>query len=152
MSTRRRARETLLKVLYLSESRDISFNAAFAEFASADREMAMLPNGEAKEAIRPFASGLDGTQRDYVLVLGKFIEEHHADLNNRILPLLKNWDLERIARIDRLILWIALAEMERMLDIPTAVSINEALELAKSFSSDKSRSFINGILDAASKQ
>lgn len=60
----------------------------------------------------------------------------------------KNWDLERIALIDRLLLRLAICEMLRFEDIPPKVSINEAIEVAKRYSTDNSGKFINGILDA----
>ncbi len=60
----------------------------------------------------------------------------------------QNWDLERIAWIDRLLLRMAIAEMLRFEDIPPKVSINEAIEVAKRYSTPKSGKFINGILDA----
>ncbi|GIV54863.1 MAG: hypothetical protein KatS3mg039_1381 [Candidatus Kapaibacterium sp.] len=59
-----------------------------------------------------------------------------------------NWEFERIAHLDRQIMRIAITEMLRFDDIPVKVSINEALELAKRYSTDKSNVFINGILDA----
>jgi len=60
----------------------------------------------------------------------------------------KNWELSRIALIDRLLLRIAICEMLHFEDIPPKVSINEAIEVAKRFSTDRSGQFINGILDA----
>ena len=60
----------------------------------------------------------------------------------------QNWDLERIAWIDRLLLRMAICEMLCFEDIPPKVSINEAIEVAKRFSTDNSGKFINGILDA----
>lgn len=63
--------------------------------------------------------------------------------------LAQNWELERIALIDRQLLRMSLAEMIAFVDIPTKVTINEAIELAKRYSTDKSNVFINGILDAA---
>jgi transcription antitermination factor NusB len=59
-----------------------------------------------------------------------------------------NWEFERIAHLDRQIMRIAITEMLRFDDIPVKVSINEALELAKRYSTEKSHAFINGILDA----
>lgn len=59
-----------------------------------------------------------------------------------------NWEFERIAHLDRQIMRIAITEMLRFEDIPIKVSINEALELAKRYSTEKSPTFINGILDA----
>lgn len=57
------------------------------------------------------------------------------------------WDLERIALLDRIILRLAIAEMLHT-DIPTKVSINEAIEIAKKYSTENSGKFVNGILDA----
>ena len=62
---------------------------------------------------------------------------------------LENWDLARVTLIDRLILELALIEMVNFNDIPLKVSISEAIEIAKMYSTDDSPGFINGILDAA---
>ncbi|MCX7929916.1 MAG: transcription antitermination factor NusB [Chlorobi bacterium] len=62
-----------------------------------------------------------------------------------------NWEFDRIAHLDRQIMRIAITEMLRFDDIPVKVSINEALELAKRYSTDKSNAFINGILDATAR-
>jgi N utilization substance protein B len=64
-----------------------------------------------------------------------------------IAKLAENWDVERIAVIDRIILQMALVEMKSMPDIPIKVAINEAIELGKKFSTRQSSAFINGILD-----
>ena len=61
-----------------------------------------------------------------------------------------NWKLERVAAIDRAILRLALHEM-RATDTPVKVVINEAVDLAKKYSSDEAGSFVNGILDAYRK-
>ncbi len=61
----------------------------------------------------------------------------------------KRWSSARISRVSRSILRLALYEIKYMDDIPTQVSINEAVELAKKFDSDESYTFINGILGAA---
>lgn len=62
-----------------------------------------------------------------------------------------NWDIERIAFIDNLILELALSEFLYFPSIPTKVSMNEYIELSKYYSTEKSRNFINGILDKALK-
>ena len=64
----------------------------------------------------------------------------------------KNWELSRIALVDRILLRIAICEMLRFQDIPPKVTINEAIEVAKNFSSEKSSAFINGVLDTISKK
>jgi len=60
----------------------------------------------------------------------------------------KNWDLERIALLDRVLMHMAIAELVSCADIPVKVTINEVIELGKQYSTDKSGTFINGILDA----
>ncbi len=60
----------------------------------------------------------------------------------------ENWDLSRIALIDHIVLRMAITELLTFEDIPPKVSINEAIEVAKIFSTSKSGQFINGILDA----
>jgi N utilization substance protein B len=61
---------------------------------------------------------------------------------------LKNWDIKRIAIIDKVILRLAIAEIIHIEEIPPEVSINEAIELAKKYSTAGSGKFINGLLDA----
>lgn len=62
---------------------------------------------------------------------------------------IKNWKIERLATLDKLLLRLALCEFLYFDDIPTKVTINEAIEIAKKYSTKKSGRFINGILDAA---
>ena len=151
MASRRKAREAALKILYLKESRGISIREAFDEMSAVDDEIAKMHDRSEIMDLKPFALGLNEEQKVFVLEIIHKIEENRDTLNNLIKPVLKNWDFSRISRIDRIILYIALAEMSFILDIPAKVSINEAIELAKTFSSEKSPSFINGILDAISK-
>ncbi len=70
---------------------------------------------------------------------------------NYILPHLKNWDLERIIETDLILLKMAIAELTLFPSIPVKVTINEIIEIAKNYSSEKSKIFINGILDAVCK-
>jgi N utilization substance protein B len=63
----------------------------------------------------------------------------------------KNWDVERIAFMDILIMQLAIAEFLFFSSIPTKVTLNEYIELSKFYSTDKSRNFINGILDKTLK-
>ena len=60
----------------------------------------------------------------------------------------QNWELERLALTDRLVIRMAVAELVYFEDIPPKVTLNEALEVAKTFSTEKSGSFVNGVLDA----
>lgn len=63
----------------------------------------------------------------------------------------RNWELGRIAAIDRMTLRMAITELLAFEEIPPKVSINEAIEVAKSYSTDQSGTFLNGILDAVLK-
>ena len=151
MASRRKAREVVLKVLYLCESRVINVDTAFDEMAAIDSEIAEMEDDPEVINLKPFSLGLDEKQKEFAVTLTRKIEENKEILNEQIKPVLKNWDFSRISRIDRIILWIALTEILYMPDIPLAVSIDEAIELAKKFSSEKSSSFINGVLDAAAR-
>lgn len=75
------------------------------------------------------------------------VQTHQAELDQLISSYLTGgWTIDRIARANLVILRIALYELQFEPDLPAAVVINEALELAKTFSDDKSRKFINGVL------
>lgn len=65
---------------------------------------------------------------------------------------INNWRIERLNKIDLMVLRLAIAEFLFFDQIPTKVTINEAIEVAKKFSTQKSGNFINGILDSALKQ
>ncbi len=74
--------------------------------------------------------------------------EHTVDIDKVIRTKVANWDFKRIALIDRLILRMAICELLYFKDIPPKVTMNEAIELAKLFSTERSGYFVNGILDA----
>lgn len=60
----------------------------------------------------------------------------------------QNWELDRIAHVDRIVMRVAIAELLGFPEIPPKVTINEAIEIVKRYSTDKSGTFVNGILDA----
>ena len=68
------------------------------------------------------------------------------ELDEKFVPFLKKWKLERLPQTDRIILEIAVYEILTVEEIPTSVSINEAVKLAKKFGTDNSSSYINGVL------
>ena len=89
----------------------------------------------------------------------KFTEElfrktirHQSETKNMIDEKAENWELERIATIDLIILEMALTEFMYFPNIPAKVTINEYVELAKNYSTEKSRVFVNGILDKTLKE
>lgn len=82
----------------------------------------------------------------FIETLIRGVYESSEELIKLIQPYAPEWPLEDIARVDRLILLIGTYELQHCDDIPTKVSINEAIELAKSFGSDSSSRFVNGVL------
>jgi len=90
-------------------------------------------------------------QRAFVrdLVLGTL--EHAAASDAVIAPLLQGWTLERLPTLDRIVLRMSVYELLFCKETPSAVVINEAVELAKKFSTEDSGRFINGVLANASK-
>jgi N utilization substance protein B len=75
------------------------------------------------------------------------VKEHQAQIDTMISQLAENWRLDRMAAIDRNILRLGAYEMLFCPDVPGKVAINEALELAKRYSTAQSSRFVNGILD-----
>jgi N utilization substance protein B len=76
------------------------------------------------------------------------VRQHQSWADAQISALAINWDINRIAELDRLVLRMAIVELNYMPDTPVKVAINEAIELAKRFSTSESSAFINGILDS----
>ena len=85
---------------------------------------------------------------NYGKKLYKMVIKIKDELDQLIKEKSKNWSINRITLLDRLILRMSLAEMIYEKDVPLKVSISEGVEIAKYFSTDESGSFVNGILDA----
>lgn len=134
--TRHRAREAAVQMLYQWEVGQQDVEDVLRTFWSAN-----LPGAEgAPESVRDFAAQL---VRSTIGSLDK--------IDPLIAETAEHWRLSRMAALDRLILRLAIGEF---LDgsTPRNVVINEALELAKTFSGDESAKFVNGILDAVKKK
>jgi N utilization substance protein B len=125
---RHRAREFVLKALYALEQSDSE--------DSADIFQTLTEN-----------SGLDKKTLEFGRTLFRFTSENIERIDAYIQSLASNWDLNRMAVVDKNILRLAIAEVEFMPDVPIKVAINEAIELAKKYSTLESASFVNGILD-----
>jgi transcription antitermination protein NusB len=127
---RRQIREKILQALYTLEIRDVDVESATNWLLT--QEIMEDPN-----AMKFFNH------------LVTSIVKHREEIDGYIAKHTFNWDMSRIAIIDKNILRMALAEILYCEDIPPKVSINEAIEIAKKFSStEKSSKFVNGILDA----
>ena len=125
---RTRSREIALQMLYMI---DVRGPEALDELdAFLDREAMTEPD------VHQFARQLvEGTQ------------ENLADIDAALNRAAQNWQLSRMAIVDRNILRMAVYEMLHLEEVPAKVSINEAIELGKRYSTAQSGSFINGILD-----
>jgi len=135
MGQRRKSREIALQMLYQMEMTGQPPNVVidlYYELASADDDN----NPDLAQAVRPFAEQL---------LYG--VHAHRDELDEMIVTASENWRLERMSIIDRNVLRIALYEMLYCAEIPPKVSINEAIDLGKTFGNPDSGAFINGILD-----
>ncbi len=92
------------------------------------------------------------TTVDFGEVLMRRVENETTDLLGLIEPTLKNWDADRVAVIDMILLKMALCELMIFPTIPAKVTLNEFVEISKLYSTDKSKDFINGILDRLMKK
>lgn len=89
--------------------------------------------------------------KEFIVSLVNGVYEKQTELDDIIQPIAPDWPLSQIARIDRNILRIGVYELHYNEKVPKKVVINEAVELAKSFGSDNSSKFINGVLGTALK-
>ncbi len=89
--------------------------------------------------------------KDFGLSLVKKTADHSSDLEIELNPYLQNWDVNRLATIDMLLLKMALCELLYFPDIPVKVTINEYIDISKEYSTPKSKEFINGVLDKIMK-
>ncbi|MFQ6613392.1 MAG: transcription antitermination factor NusB [Fidelibacterota bacterium] len=90
--------------------------------------------------------------REFVQLLLTLVDDHRQWIEETIKQHLQNWDYERVALLDRLILQMAITEIHFVKDVPPKVSIAEAIEIAKEYSTEESSAFVNGILDAVYKE
>jgi N utilization substance protein B len=94
----------------------------------------------------------DDEDREFAKSLFRKSIINHAEIRKLIDIHSRNWDIDRIAFVDILIMQLALTEFIYFPSIPTKVTLNEYIEVSKYYSTDKSRNFINGILDKALRE
>jgi len=129
---RTRARELALQALYQLDLRGAEVLGDIERF---------LSEREAEPEVRAFAR---------LLIDGCW--QHLAELDAAIAAVAENWDIRRMAVVDRNVLRLASFELLFLDDVPPKVSINEAIDLAKRFSTADSGAFVNGILDRIRSQ
>lgn len=123
---RKQAREGTMKVLYQME-----LNKDYSERALST----YLDN-----------FNFDDLEREYILDAIEKIGENLESIDNSIKDNLQGWEIDRLAKIDLSVLRIAIYEILYRKDIPVQVSINEAIEISKKYSTEDSFRFINGVL------
>lgn len=94
----------------------------------------------------------DETVKEFGQNLLKKTLKHKKDIMNQIIPVLENWDHERLALVDTILLQMAICELREFPTIPGNVTLNEYVELAKNYSTIKSKEFVNGVLDKLLKE
>lgn len=92
------------------------------------------------------AQPLQDNQKKYGMKLVDLVQEHKAELEESLKANSIHWELDRIARIDRIVLYVAMVELSYIPEIPMKVAITEAVQIASKFSTDGSDGFVNGIL------
>jgi transcription antitermination protein NusB len=133
---RHRAREAALQMLYQSEIGRAGAYETIATFWPAND-----PQDEVDDDARTFANDLVRETLTRMQDLDRLLSEHAH-----------NWRVERMAVIDRLVLRLAVCELLTHPETPPKVVINEAIELARTFSGEEAVPFVNGVLDALRKK
>ncbi|MGZ4789178.1 MAG: transcription antitermination factor NusB [Terriglobales bacterium] len=133
MGTRRKSRELALQMLFQSDMGKQDAEQVRKTFWSERKEM--------DEGVRGFADDIFRVATDRATDIDQIIEKHAS-----------NWRMERMAAVDRNVMRAAVAEFLGFPQTPAPVIINEALEIARKFSSPEAVNFINGVLDSVSKE
>lgn len=114
-----------------AEARELAFKSIYSKFFIYEEQ----EDTEAAQESSEFVNN----------IIANF-QEHKDEINNKISSHLKGYTLERVYKIDLAILVLAVIELDYIKENPKQVIINEAVELAKKFSTEKSPRFINGVL------
>jgi transcription antitermination protein NusB len=128
MGARRSGREAALQMLFQLEASGVSPDQAIELFW------------------RTFEDA-DPEGKSYADTILRGVAEHLAAIDKRLTAASQNWRLERMSRVDRNLLRLGTWELMFRTDVPRAVILDEAVELAKSFGTDESSGFVNGVLD-----
>lgn len=131
MGKRRKARELVLKSLYSYEISNMEPDTVLADLLS--------------------RSTLDSPSKTFASELYKKVLENVESIDNMIKECVENWDIKRLAIIDKNVIRMGICELLFFNDIPQKVSMDEAIELAKKYGAGDSGSFVNGILDHVAK-
>lgn len=154
---RRLAREKAMQVLmayfYSESSLDKLFSHIFfRDFNFGDREKIEPNKLLSPDEVLEIESDVPIAWRDDDIEFGTLLIRHSLEDKEKIELMIekyvKGWELDRIAPIDRSLMHIASAEFAHFPEIPTKCTVNEAIDIAKKYSTDRSGTFINGILES----
>ncbi len=132
---RTRAREIAMQVLFQFDVRGESYASELGKTTTSLCADEAGQEGEGGDLVEFAARLVDGTL------------QHRAEIDQRLQLVTRNWDLRRMAIVDRNVLRMAAYELMFCTDVPPKVAINEAIELGKKYSTANSGGFVNGILD-----
>jgi N utilization substance protein B len=152
MGRRREARERAVQFLFQYDlNPPENLDQALEQFWESQREAALADEhapahwGEPVALPPPTAEEIEERQFAEPLIRG--VIEHRDEIDALIKKYLQNWDFNRLAVVDRNVMRLAVYEMLHREDIPPVVSINEAVDIAKKYSTADSGKFVNGVLD-----
>lgn len=132
MGVRRDAREAAVQYLYQREIHGDNTDAGLDEFYR--------------------MRGLSPSARRFCDAILRGWMSHHKEIDELIKNHTRNYEFERLSAVDRNVLRVGCHELLRCPDVPPAVVINEAIEIAKKFGTEESGKFVNGVLDNIRKQ
>ena len=101
--------------------------------------------------IEDYEMDLNTIDVEYIKNVVKVVTDNIEAIDEKIIQSLVNWKLDRVSKVNLTILRLAVGEMMFIEDVPGSVAINEAVELTKKYSDEKSCSFVNGVLDKVLK-
>ena len=145
--SRSRARRQALQILYQSEISGVPVPKILTDRTYSTVEVAPSAQEGADEVLVD-----DVPLEDYAMTLALGVHEHLKEIDRRHSDTSQNWKLYRMATVDRNILRLAVYEISYCDEVPVAVAINEAVEVARAFAGDESTKFINGVLGTIATQ
>ncbi len=152
---RRKSRELAMKLLFQMTINKEDFKEVIAnlkENIELDNQEVEITGFQTHNELDPESIDLKDVDMEYVVRVLKGVQENRERIDNEIENYLIKWKLNRISKIDITILRVCTYEFLYEEGIPKNVSINEAIELGKRYSADKSAAFINGVLGSMIKE
>lgn len=143
--SRKKAREIALHLVF-----EMGFREFEADEVLTDRLDEAIMNSIGGE-IALYAGKLSEQQSAYIVSVVKGVAEHLQELDALIAQHAHGWSMNRISRMTMAVLRLALYEMKYVDDVPTGAAINEAVELAKTYETEETGAFVNGILGSVSR-